>query len=226
MTISQAINTLISDSPFLEESLAMDLINISSLARIFKKDVERMTRKEVSESAIVMAIRRRPQHEYLKIAHKLSNFMSGLGDIIVRSGLSDFTFENSPGLNACQRQLIEVLSTQKDSFYTHSQGIYETTFIINSQYQKSIDDIFVEEKMLACKNNLSAITIKLPSHNTEVLGVYYYLLKKLAWAGINVCEIISTSNEVSFVVSENDVPRAFPLLMHIKKGSSGNKYKV
>jgi hypothetical protein len=69
---------------------------------------------------------------------------------------------------------------------------------------------------LAQKGGLSSVTIRLPKNNTEVSGVYYFLLKNLAWAGINVCEIISTSNEVSIIVSEQDVPRAFPILMNLK----------
>jgi len=59
--------------------------------------------------------------------------------------------------------------------------------------------------------------ISLPKNNTEVSGVYYFLLKNLAWAGINVCEIISTSNEISIIVYEQDVPRAFPILMNLKR---------
>lgn len=42
-------------------------------------------------------------------------------------------------------------------------------------------------------------------------------LQASAWAGINVCEIISTSNEISIVVSEEDVHRAFAILMGLKK---------
>ena len=217
MTISTAIEQIIGQSPFLEEALSEGLINISSLARQMLPEVERLTRKSVQESAVIMAIHRRPAGNSYKISKSIKEFMNSLGDIIVRSGLSDHTFENSLGLNACQRKLMEMVSKEKEAFCTISQGIYETTIVAGNKLDGQIGEIFKQEKLLAKKDGLSSVTIRLPAHNTEVSGIYYFLLKNLAWHGINVCEIISTSNEISIIVSEKDVPRAFPILMNLKK---------
>jgi hypothetical protein len=216
MIISTAIDEIIEQSPFLEEALSDGLINISSLARQLLPEVERLTKKKVQESAIIMAIHRRPSGQSFRISKGIKAFMNELGDIIVRSGLSDHTFENSASLNTCQRLLMELISGEKEAFCTISQGIYETTIVASSSLDEKIAEIFRSEKRLAQKGGLSSVTIRLPKNNTEVSGVYYFLLKNLAWAGINVCEIISTSNEVSIIVSEQDVPRAFPILMNLK----------
>lgn len=217
MTISTAIDEIIGLSPFLEEALTDGLINVSSLARQILPEVERLTHKKVQESAIIMAIHRRPTVQSFRISKGIKAFMNELGDIIVRSGLSDHTFENSQTLHVCQRQLMEAVSQHKEAFCTISQGIYETTIVASTSFDDKIEMIFAREKRLAHKGGLSSATIRLPENNTEVSGVYYFLLKNLAWAGINVCEIISTSNEVSIIVSEQDVPRAFPILMNLKK---------
>ncbi|MBW6497578.1 MAG: aspartate kinase [Bacteroidales bacterium] len=216
MTIANAINKIIGQSPFLEEALSEGLINVSSLARQLLPEVERLTKKKVQESAIIMAIHRRPAGQSFRISKGIKTFMNELGDIIVRSGLSDHTFENSQTINTCQRQLMEAVSQDKEAFCTISQGIYETTIVASNSLDEKITEIFSSEKRLAQKGGLSSVTIRLPKNNTEVSGVYYFLLKNLAWAGINVCEIISTSNEVSIIVSEQDVPRAFPILMNLK----------
>ena len=82
-----------------------------------------------------------------------------------------------------------------------------------------ISSIFKDEKLLARKTGLGSITIRLPERNTEVSGIYYFLLKKLAWAGINVCEVISTSNEITLVVSEHEMHLAFQIMLNLKSRS-------
>lgn len=217
MTIAKAVEEIIRQSPFLEEALSEGLINVSSLARKIRPEVEVMTRKTVQESAIVMAVNRRPATYAFRISKGIRAFMSDLGDIIVRSGLSDHTFENSQTLSASRRSLMEEVSGGREVFYTFSQGVYETTLVSSSSLDELINKNFKGEKLISRKRNLSSVTLKLPQNNTEVSGVYYFILRSLAWAGINVCEIISTSNEISIVVSDDDVDRAFSILMNLKR---------
>ncbi len=219
MLIANAVEKIIGRSPFLDEALNDELINVSALARKIRPEVESMTRKNVRESAIIMAINRRPADKRFKVGKSFRLFMNALGDIIVRSGLSDHTFENSPGLGKCQRRLIDGLSQENEVFYTFSKGVYETTLVASSSLDGKINEVFGGEKLISYKSGLSSVTLRLPKDNTEISGVYYYFLKQLAWAGINVCEVISTSNEISLVVSENDVNHAFPLLMKLKQQS-------
>ncbi|MDB4344442.1 hypothetical protein OAA35_01030 [bacterium] len=47
--------------------------------------------------------------------------------------------------------------------------------------------------------------------------MYYYIFKKLAWTGINIVEIISTTNEFTLVVSDDDIDKAFSILIGLKK---------
>ncbi len=217
MNIAQAVDQLISQSPFLEEAITDNLINVSSLARKLKPEVEKILKKPVQEGAIVMAINRRAPGYYFKITRGIKTFMSKLGDIIVRSDLSDYSFKNSPSLITCQRNLMDEIGYEKNAFCTFSQGIYETTIVASNSLDKTIDRLFSTEKKISQKSGLGSVTIQLPENNTEISGVYYYILKSLAWQGINICEIISTTNEVSIVVEEKDVHKAFPILLSLKK---------
>ncbi len=217
MNIAQAVDRLISQHPFLEEAITDDLINISSLARKLKPEVEILLKKPVQEGAIVMAINRRAPDYYFKVSKGIKTFMSKLGDIIVRSDLSDHSFANSPTLITCQRDLIDEIGPERNVFCTFSQGIYETTIVVSNSIDHKIEQIFSREKRLSQKSGLGSVTIRLPEDNTEVSGIYYYILKNLAWSGINICEIISTTNEMSIVVAEKDVHKAFPILLGLKK---------
>ena len=85
MNLREALEECLRKRPFVEEALQDDLINLSSLARVIKPDIEYLIGKEIKESAVVMAIRRREPKLQLKMQHKLQQFISSLGDIIVRS---------------------------------------------------------------------------------------------------------------------------------------------
>ena len=77
--------------------------------------------------------------------------------------------------------------------------------------------LFKTEKGTGITDNLASITIKLPNENIEISGIYYYILKRIAWEGININEIISTTNEFTIVVKDKDIDRAFSILMSLKK---------
>ena len=85
-------------------------------------------------------------------------------------------------------------------------------------YIKDVLENSLENKYLLSKTeNLSAITMKLPEDNTEVEGVYYFVLKKLAWKSISIEEVISTTNEFTIVVKSNLISKAFEVLINLHK---------
>jgi hypothetical protein len=47
--------------------------------------------------------------------------------------------------------------------------------------------------------------------------VYYYIFQSLAWEGIVIDEVISTSNEFTIVVNENQIDLAFSVIKDLKK---------
>jgi len=214
--LSKVIERLINKSPFIQEAIAEGLINISSLARKLNPEIRKITGKEVSDSAIIMAIKRMPPGPNQKIEMKIRNFMSELGDLIVRSNLSKFTFKNYVGISQDQAKFLSQIKDISDNFYTVSRGVSETTIITNAQFADKMVKGFKEDSLISSETNLSSITMKLPEVNTEISGVYYYLLKKIAWEGINLSEVISTTNEFTIVVDTSIVSHAFSVLMELK----------
>ena len=218
ITISETVKDIISLSPFLEEALADNLVNVSSLARKILPDVENRLQKNVKEGAVIMAINRLAPNYYYKIIIGLKNFITNLGDFTVRSDLMDYTYLNSDGLRKKQSILLKQLEDQMGVFYTFSQGINETTIIISASQETLMDELFKTENLVSKKTDLSTITMKLPDENTEISGFYYFILKNLAWEGVNIMEVISTTNEFTIVVRDDDVQKAFSILLNLKKG--------
>jgi len=218
ISIGKITEDLINRSPFLREAMTDDLINISALARKLKPEIEELVGKEVKEGAIIMAIKRMTPGLYHRLNVKITNVMGDLGDFLVRSNLTDYTFENSESLKIKQSELLNEINKENDSFFTLCKGVTETTFIISSQQADTIERIFKNERLKSNTKDLASVTVKLPQINTEIYGIYYYILKHLAWEGINIVEIMSTSNEFTVVVRQDDVDKAFKILMQIKRG--------
>ena len=163
-----------------------------------------------------MAIKRMPPGTNLKIERRIKNFMADLGDLIVRSNLVKSTFNNYVGISQDQAKFLTQIKDISDNFYTVSRGVAETTIITNEQFKSQITTIFNQAQLISESSELSSITMKLPPVNSEISGVYYYLLKKLAWEGINLAEVISTTNEFTIVVDTKIVSKAFTVLMDLK----------
>jgi len=122
-SIGKITEELINKSPFLREAMTDDLINISALARKLKPEIEEMIGSEVKEGAIVMAIKRMTPGLYHRLNVKITNVMGDLGDFLVRSNLSDITFENSDSLKTKQAELVHEINKENDSFFTICKGV-------------------------------------------------------------------------------------------------------
>lgn len=222
ITIPQAVEAAIRVKPFISEALADGLINISALARKIKPEIEKTISKEAKHGAIVMALNRLTPQVDFSINKGIDKMRTMLGDIIVRSDLSDFTFKNSNTLVKSQMKLFESIASYSDIFYTLVRGVHESNLVISSFYSDIVETHFKHEELHKKTENLSAITLKLHESNSQVPGFYYYILKSVAWEGINIMEVISTTNEFTILVNDKDVDRAFSELKKMKKVKIAN----
>lgn len=216
-TIQESVESIIRKTPFIEEALNEKLINVSSLARIILPKVDKMLKKQVKVGAVMMAINRISPASELRIRKNIRNFTLSLGDFIVRSDLSDYTYKNTKSLLKEIAKILTVAADNDDSFITVSTGIFETNIVISQRLKPYIKEFFIHERLIHNVENLASITIKLPDGNLEQSGFYYFILKQLAWADIPLQEIISTTNEMTIVVKEIDINQTFSILMDMKK---------
>jgi hypothetical protein len=217
ITISQAVENSINNKPFIIEALSDGIINYSSLAEFIRSDIENTLNRPANIGAIVMAIRRYESSKNVDLSKKISKLVKKLGDIVVRSNLVDYTFRNSDTLLKKQQRLLKLISERREFFYAISQGVYETTFVLSDQIKDNIPEIFEGEKLLTYSFGLSSITIKLPTENTDQPGLYYFIFRKLAWEGINVLEVVSTSNEFTVILKDSDIDKAFSVIKRMKE---------
>ncbi len=87
--------------------------------------------------------------------------------------------------------------------------MFETTLILNNEFEKIIHNIFKGEKLISSIKNLSAIILKLPDKSYDYPGIYFDILKQLAWENISIIEVVSTLNEFSIILNQKDIDRGF-----------------
>lgn len=214
ITIPEVVEELIAKQPFIEEGLSRGLINLSALARELQPQVEKRLYKEVQLGAIVMALKRLSESRLHPggAATKLEQILGQLGDMTVRSNIVEYTLDNSSTLPQKQTKLMAEQEKLTNSFLTITDGVFETTFFASQNLEATIDQLFAGETVKNKQIGLSSITIIIPFEATDVPGVYYSILKKLAWNGINFIEVVSSYTELTIFIRNEDIDRAFSVL--------------
>ena len=215
-TISSAVNEYIKSKPYLSSALADGIINLTSLARNIHADIESTMNKSVNQGAIIMSLKRVSDDASFMLTKKIIRILKNLGDITVRSSLVDYGFLLSDSLLLTQANLLKEIEYKKDVFYTSSRGVAESNIVISQNIVPLVDELFKNEICHTKLENLSSITIKLPSDNVKIPGIYYFIFQRLSWEGVNITEVISTSNEFTILVDEDEVDIAFKVIKNLK----------
>lgn len=216
-TIASAVETYVKSKPFLISALTQGIINLTSLSRIMKEEIQAQTQKPVRSGAIVMALKRLSTDLEYRYSHKIIKTLKNIGDITVRSGLIDYNFKVSNTLLAAQANLLSQLQLSSEYFYTSSRGVNECNIVVSEHLAPFVNTYLEQEECLHKEENLSSITLKLPTENVAIPGIYYFVFQRLSWDGINIYEVISTSNEFTILVNDEQVDKAFRVIKELKQ---------
>ncbi|HCD22960.1 MAG: aspartate kinase [Flavobacteriaceae bacterium] len=216
-TISSVVENYIKKKPFLQSALSQGIINLTSLSRYIRPEIEEALGKDIRNGAIVMALKRLSDDLEFRATHKIVKVLKEIGEITVRSSLTDFTFLVSETILENQTVLLKEVNKNKEVFYTSSRGVNELNIVVSSVLDPVIEQLFAAEKCTQKASNLSSITVKLPSENVSVPGIYYFIFQRLAWEGIVLYEVISTTNEFTIIVDDQHVDVAFKTIKNLKE---------
>jgi hypothetical protein len=215
-TIAATVVDYIKTKPYLSSALSDGIINLTSLARNIQDDIEELTKKPVKPGAIVMALKRISDTADFVQTKQITKVLKNLGDITVRSSLVDYSFLISDSLLVAQSNLLNEIEQKKEVFYTSSRGVSESNIIVSQNIAPLVDELFKDESCFSKTENLSSITMKLPSENVTIPGIYYFIFQRLSWEGVNINEVISTSNEFTILMHEDQVNTAFKVIKNLK----------
>jgi hypothetical protein len=140
-----------------------------------------------------------------------------LGDIVVRSGITEYTFLNSNSIISSKAKLLEAVKDRTGVYLNYSSNYQESNILVSSSLTSLVEDCFKNEVRVSVKEELSSITIALPKNSSQSVGMYFYIFKLLAYEGIPVFEMISTSNYFAIFLEKEYVNQAFLLMNEIKE---------
>ena len=212
ITIPEVVREIVDRSPFLSEALYENIGNISSIARKIKPEIEKRLMEDVSEEAVAMALRRIKRK--LKPSASVLAVLKDSSNITVRSNVTEFMFLNSSDTLKIHQEALRKTESRKDAFFNISMGFAESIIVISEECEKDIEKILENQKGAKKVKDLTSITIKISDKMTMTapLGVYYSVLKALAWGGVNVIEVASIGWEFNVLVSNKEANQAFSIL--------------
>jgi hypothetical protein len=222
VSISQVIEELIEDRPFLESALSQGIVNFGRLAETLLDDIEsdrRLHKKKVTHSSVMMALRRLGKKLNTQFG-ELQNITENVFNLELyntRYGLFELTVKRNVENWEKLMHLYKQMDIDRGDFLTITQGIYEITIISNQRFQKEIESLFKKSEILNRDKNLASISLRIPKDSIETPGLIYYVTKQLFWDNLNLIEVVSTFTEITFILKEIDIPDAMNSLRKLVK---------
>jgi len=214
VTISHLVKKALQDNSFILEGLAKGLISQAGLAQYLLKDIEKELGSKVKESAIIMAIRRY-EEELSSFESKLKKFKFH-GELILKTNMVDVNVVKSQSLLNKIRNLYAMVDFERGDVLNIILGNNEIAIITNERYRDKLLEFLHGEKIVVKKTDLVELTISFSSKDFLVTpGIVFTCVRKLAWEDINILEIVSTCNELSFILERDDSMKAYSVLQEL-----------
>lgn len=211
-TVAHVVKQLVDEQPFLSESLRRGIISHAGLAEELQPEIERILGRNVTFSAVNMAIRRLADRIQKREVERMR--FDEDADITVRSHLAEVVVPRHERI----RDLYGLVDPKQGDFLTVTQGLFETMIITN---EKHVDRI---RKLLPDTTNvltgLASVTVHIPREASDTPGMFYLITRELAWQGLNIVDVVSTYTEFTCIVSDRDASRAFEILKTLVKKHS------
>ncbi len=214
ITIAQAVEQTIANSPLYGEAILQEIVNYSAIARKIMPLVEDVLLEPVTEGAVTIALKRHAAE--LRKRHPIRTGADAIHNISLRSGLVICIYHNSPSLQYVHQKMI-TLATEQDAFLQFAQGSRESSFVISESCVVALKKFASQEKLVAEYPGLSAISVRMPPEVMDIPGIFAPFVQALAWKNISVYQIVSHFTEITFVVSDNDADAAFAVVKSVTK---------
>jgi hypothetical protein len=192
--------------PSIRDCISKDLVNYSSLSRLIMKELGVKNEEAVlaasrryamklaktdSEGAVMDLL----EHSRLELKTKIC-IVAAKNEWIVLKNLED---------------VVKRLLAEKSTMQV-LQSANAITVISEDRHLPSIVKAIGQSHVISVKENLAEITVKSPVAIEETPGVFVYVMGMLSEQGINLLEAVSCYTDTIFIVSREDMMRAFDIL--------------
>jgi len=210
VTIANIVEKMVMDRPLLQESILQDIVSFGNLAELIKPEIEAELRKDVKESAIVMALRRLAEkmQEKEKVESKKSK-VKLCSEVNLKTGLIDISVVKSPALMKKISSLYNLCNPDRGDMFNIVHGNYEVAIITNERHLERLQKELKSEKIMNIEKDLVALSMSFTKDFFYTPGVISKISRQLAWNNINITELISTMTEMTFILHKKDATKAY-----------------
>lgn len=208
-TVAETTRQYIDQHPSVRDCISKDLVNFSSLSRLIMKETG-----VTHEEAVLAASRR--------YASKLSktDYEGAIMNVFEQSRLELKTricivvAKNEWVVLRNLEEIVRKILSEKSTMQV-MQSANGITVISEDKYLPSIVRAIGDDHIITVKQNLAEITVKSPPRIEETVGAFAYILSMMSEQGINMLEAVSCYTDTIFIVTRDDMMRAFDVLSSV-----------
>lgn len=209
-SVSGCVKQIIDSTPLLHEFLVQGLLSYSNYAESIHGKVEELHGKQVRLPAIIMAVRR--YADELRARSSSQRAYQVEYEIVMKTNILDVNLVRRDEFIAKLGTLYADVSTEKGDFLNVSIGSHEISLAVSEKYRLRVEELIIGESVLTRLEDLVALTLIFSGDFLQTPGIVYEAVRKLAWEEVNMIEIVSTMNELTFVISRENSLKAFSVL--------------
>ncbi|MBT3349630.1 ACT domain-containing protein [bacterium] len=207
LKISDAIEQIVSGNPLLEHGFSNRLFNLTQLAKYLKPLIEARTKKEITSTALLMALSRMQRESDRQLRQqKPFKFRT----ILIYSNLCTTTFPQTRRVHQQLSKLFDELEKQH-GFFSQSENSREITLTIDNRFAPLLHEIVQEEPKYQ-NQNVACVEVQFSAEYFETPGLLHALIQKITLQNINLIEVSSTYTGFCFFVEKKDMKLAFETL--------------
>ncbi len=193
--VGQKVEELINRDHEAAQCLSRGILNLSSYARKIHSSVERVTKKDVKLSTIIMALSR------------LQRRMDGIKPLLqevkidgltVKTPLAEIVFNKTPDTVTRLSLLEKNIKSRSDEWFSFSQNTRAIIIICSESKTESVVK-HMQAKPILLLRDLSAIGLAVDASYHPKPNITFSLLHKIAEKKIPLAETISTWSEIIFI---------------------------
>lgn len=197
ITLRQMIEAELNQQPDLLYWLQEGLVNITSLARYMRPAIQKQTGEIVGLESISMSIRRLLQDKKQKIQKGIR--APHAKNIQVQLDVAILTFDKTSPPQLAQGHNYR--------FFSFAQGHSESMLAVSQE-----DESKFKISATRIQKNMAALTVTLNNETSKTVGAYGYIVLLLAIAGIPLAEVVTLHDDITVLVADQHVDRAFQIL--------------
>lgn len=207
-TSAEITRDYIGQHPSIMDCLSYDIVNFSALARRIMEETGAK-----NEEAVMIACRRF-QVELRNRRTRENDIISTLKNsrVKLKSKVSLVNARNEPRTLQLLQKIQQNIVSKNNTMLTVQQGSKILTIILDEENLDETVSTLGKELVVNTRARLGEITVESPEAIVETPGILTRFSSVLSEAGINCLEVVSCNTESTFVVSEQDLIRAYNIL--------------